>query len=224
MFTHGDLRRIAAALCLAAGFDSNAAGGHFDVDDATILDPGRCQVEAWVARAPADSSTAFHFGPACRVGPIEIDLNVDHLRAADASRSLLGPQLKWVADPLAGSLSAGVVWAAYFDTGRGGRPLQTLYLPFTWGAAKPLRLNVNVGADWGFSGARTRRLGASGEWDANDVLTLIAERANFGGDWVTRLGARFNLNPALSIDLSAARITPSASRVYVIGLNHEFAR
>ena len=27
-----------------------AAGGHFDIDDASVLAPGRCQVETWVGK------------------------------------------------------------------------------------------------------------------------------------------------------------------------------
>jgi hypothetical protein len=221
-----DLRRVSvvATLCAAASSGSRAAGGHFDVDDATVLDPGRCQVETWIARVPAEAATVFHVGPACRVGPIEIGLNFDQLRVTDEARNGLGPQLKWVADPLVGSVSAGVVWGAYFDLTRGGRPLQTLYTPFTWAATETLRLNANAGADWGFSGVRTRRIGASGEWAANETLTLIAERLSFSGAWSSRLGARFAVSESVSVDLSAARISPSASRVYVIGLNHDFAR
>jgi hypothetical protein len=64
----------------------------------------------------------------------------------------------------------------------------------------------------------------SGEWAANDKLTLIAERVTFYRDWVSRVGTRFNLSDSISIDFSAARVGPRASRMYVIGLNQDFAR
>jgi len=215
---------LVAALCMLPTCEVHAAGGQFDVDDAAILEPGRCQVETWFSRLPAEAGTVFRIGPACRVGPIEVGLNFDHLRGLDQSRNGLGPQLKWATDPLSCPLSAGVVWGAYFDLTRGGRPLQTLYAPVTWQVGETLRLNANAGVDRGFTGVQTRRLGASGEWDVDSALTLIAERLTLSGDRISRLGARFNLSESVSLDLSAARVTPSTTRIYMIGLNHDFAR
>src|SRR5205823_5816424 len=37
----------AAALLLAAGLPAFAAGGHFDVDDATVLEAGHSQIQIW---------------------------------------------------------------------------------------------------------------------------------------------------------------------------------
>ena len=97
-------------------------------------------------------------------------------------------------------------------------------MPLTWQVAEKLWVHANAGADWSAAHVRTRRVGISGEWAANDTLTLIAERVNLAGAWSSRLGARFNLNESISIDLSAARVTPQGTRLYVIGLNHDFAR
>ena len=210
----------AASLTLFAAH--SWAGGHFDVDDATMLDPGRCQVEAWVWRAvPA---TVSHLGPACRVGPVEIGLNIDRVASPGDGRSLLGPQLKWVLDPLVDKLSAGLVWSASFDLTNRGRPAQTLYLPFTWWAAEKLWVHANLGLDRDPDGVRWRRQGLSGEWAASDRFTVIAERAKIVGEWTSRLGGRMNVSATLSVDLSAARVGPRAERVYVIGLNQEFGR
>jgi hypothetical protein len=211
-----------AGLLLDSGA-ARGAGGHFDVDDATVLDPGHCQYETWVARSPAASATVFHLGPGCRAGPVEIGVNFDRL-SSNESRSSIGPQLKLVADPLIGRLSAGLAWNASFNVTQGGRPWQSFYAPFTWWAAEKLWVHLNVGADWSPTGERTRRLGVSSEWSANDRLSFIAERITFYGDWTSRIGARFNINDSISIDLSAARVGPRASRLYVIGLNHDFVR
>jgi len=223
------MTKFARAALIAAGglgfaLAAHAAGGHFDVDDAAVLEPGQCQYEAWFGRAPAAPATLIHLGPGCRVGPVELGLNLDRLTAAGAHRETLGPQLKWVADPLAGSLGVGVAWAAAFDLRRGGRPAHTLYLPLTWTVNDRIALNANLGADWGVAGARTRRVGASGEWVLNPKLTVIGERVKFGGEWTSRLGARFAVSDAISVDLSAARVGPRANRVWVIGLNQSFAR
>ncbi len=217
---------IAVVRLLACAPAAHAAGGHFDVDDAAVLEPGHCQYETWLLRAPsgAASTTLFHLGPGCRVGPIELGFNVDRFSYPSSARSTLGPQLKWVADALAGALSAGIAWSAAYDPDRHGRPAHTLYLPLTWTVNEKVALNTNLGADWDFAGVRTRRIGVSGEWVAHEKLTVIGERVQLSGEWTSRLGARFALSDAISIDLSAARVGPRATRVYVIGLNHDFAR
>lgn len=53
---------------------------------------------------------------------------------------------------------------------------------------------------------------------------MIVERVKLAGAWTSRLGTRFMLSDAISLDLSVARIGPGATRVYAIGLNHDFAR
>jgi hypothetical protein len=201
-----------------------AAGGHFDVDDAAVLDPGHCQLEAWVVRAPAAGATIAHLGPGCRVGLVEVGVNVDRWSVPGNSRSLLGPQLKWVVDPLVDKLSAGLAWNAFYDLTNHGRPTQTLYAPFTWWAAEKLWVHANIGADLGPAGTRWRRQGLSAEWATSDRFTFIAERVKIVGDWTSRFGGRFNVSETLSVDLSAARFGPRSERVYVIGMNQEFAR
>lgn len=223
---------LSAFVWLACSAAARAAGGHFDVDDAAVLDPGHCQVETWLTRAPAAPATLFHLGPGCRVGPVELGVNYERISTATAtataSRGTLGPQLKWVVDlpvgPRIGHLSAGIAWIATYDLGYGGRPVHTLYLPATWAVTDRAAINANLGADWNAAGVRLRRVGVSGEWVAHEKLTLLAERVKFAGDWTSRLGARFMLGEAIGIDLSAARVGARATRVYAIGLNHEFAR
>jgi hypothetical protein len=214
----------AASLMLVFAVPARAAGGHFDVDDATVLDPGRCQVEAWVARAPKADATIAHLGPGCRLGPVEVGVNLDRVSVSGNGRTLLGPQLKWVVDPLVDKLSAGIAWSAGYDLTNRGRPTQTLYVPVTWWAADKFWVHANLGLDRNAQGERWRRQGLSGEWAASDQFTVIAERVKFVGDWTSRLGGRVNVNEMLSVDLSAARVGPRAERVYVIGLNREFAR
>lgn len=214
---------IVAGLAFSA--IASAAGGHFDVDDAAIVETGHCQYEAWLARAPSAAlpATPAHLGSGCRVGPLELGFNLDRLSNSSDSVVFAGPQLKWVADPLVGALSAGIAWSAVRDLKRGGRLAHTAYVPLTWAPDDRIALNANLGADWDFDGTRTLRVGASGEWIVHERLTLIGERVKFAGAWTSRLGARFILSPAISFDLSAARVGQGATRVYVIGLNQDFA-
>lgn len=215
---------LAAATLIALSTPAGAAGGHFDVDDATMLDPGQCQIEAWVVRAPVASATLAHAGPGCRVGPVEAGLNIDRVTTDGSGRTLLGPQLKWVADPLLGRVSVGVVWSAAYDLTNRGRPAQLLYLPLTWRVAETFWVHANIGQDRDLTGERWRRQGGSGEWAASDRLTFIAERVKITGDWSSRVGGRLHLGEKLSLDLSVARAGPRAERVYALGLNQEFAR
>ena len=214
----------AAASVLMVVTPSHAAGGHFDVDDATMLDAGHCQYEAWAVRAAAVSTTVAHLGPGCRVGPVEVGVNVDRWSVAGANRTLLGPQLKWVVDPWIDKLSVGAAWSASYDVTNHGRPSQTFYVPFTWWAAEKLWVHANLGVDRDFGGTSWRRQGASGEWAASDRWSVIVERVKFVGDWSSRAGARFNVSDTLSVDLSAARVGPRAERVFVVGVNQEFRR
>ena len=202
------------------------AGGHFDVDDAFTLDPGQCQNETWYGRFGTEPVTDFHLGPACRVGPVELSVNFDRYSVPDLHGVVLGPQVKWTwfgqsADAtLVAAVSAGVV----ADVTHGGHTGGQVLLPVSWRALDSLWINANLGADWStVTGERTGRGGLQGEWALNDRVSLMFERFRAFGFWTSRVGARFNFTPLISVDVSAARSDVAGSpRVYVIGLNHEF--
>ncbi len=85
----------AAALLGIALQEAHAAGGHHAVDDATILEPGQCQVETWADRERGSGRTLVHLGPACRIGPVELGLNLDRTRTSGSDAAMAGgPQLK----------------------------------------------------------------------------------------------------------------------------------
>ncbi|WP_395350350.1 hypothetical protein [Variovorax sp. UC122_21] len=87
-----------------------------------------------------------------------------------------------------------------------------------------LQIHANLGADWApGTGQRTTRGGLACEWALNDTLSLIAERSRVSRLWTSRVGARVNLTPLISLDLSASRTGPQGMRGVVIGLNHEFS-
>ena len=95
MWTERRIRRAVAALGLALAASAVRAGGHLEVDDAGTLDPGRCQVELWAGRTGAEPVRVWHLAPACRVGPVQVNLNVDRTAVAGApDEVVLGPQLK----------------------------------------------------------------------------------------------------------------------------------
>ncbi|MET0543321.1 MAG: hypothetical protein ABWZ88_16360 [Variovorax sp.] len=221
--------RPLAACCALLTTAGAQAGGHFDVDDAGTLAPGQCQYELWGSRTGHDPAiTGIHIGPACAVGPVEIGLGADRFSASgERTVAWVGPQAKWTFygqgdnAALAAALSAGVV----FDVTGGGRAGGQFALPVSWNALDNLQLSVNLGYDWlPGPGTRTGRGGAQAVWAVNDAVSLVAERNRAFGFWTSRLGARVNVTPTLSIDVSAGRIgTQSGNlRSVVIGVNQTF--
>lgn len=205
------------------GVTVRAAGGHFDVDDAAVLAPGRCQYELWANRAPRADANDLHLGPACRLGPFEIGLDLDRASVAGDSGFAVGPHLKWVRPLVADRLVAGVVVGTSYDLRSGGRPAQALYFPATWTVSPVWAFNLNFGWDRSSDGI-SRRAGVSAEWSPAERWTVIGEHARIGRSPVARLGVRFALRPTLSLDLSAARVGALAGSLYTLGVNHEFAR
>jgi len=207
---------------LAAGA---RAGGHFDVDDAGTLDPGECQYEVWGGRFGVDKFTDYHLGPACRVGPVELGLNIDRYSIPGEHAYLLGPQVKWTflgRNPEA-RLAAAVSGSLSFDVTRGGHTGGQLVLPMSWRALDSLWIHANIGADWATdTGERSGRGGLQAEWALNDSVSLIFERFRAMGAWTSRGGLRYSITPLISIDISAARSGSQGVWGYAIGLNHEF--
>ena len=201
------------------------AGGHFDVDDAGTLDPGRCQYELWAGRFGAAEATDYHVGPACRVGPVELGLNIDRYSALDAHGYVVGPQLKWTyfgnaTDvPLEAAISAGLS----YDVTHGGHTGGQLVFPVSWRALESLSLHANLGADWDtVNGKRTGRGGVQAEWALNGKASLIFERFRAFDIWTSRVGLRYSVTPMLSVDLSGSRSGTNKVWGYVIGVNQEF--
>ncbi|WP_432727353.1 hypothetical protein [Variovorax sp. W6] len=213
-----------AASGLFTGLGAQAAG-HFDVDDASTLDPGQCQYETWWGRTGVEPVTGFHFGPACRVGPFELGLNLDRTSVDGVHSVTGGPQLKWnfYGQAADAPFSAAVSMGAVFDFKRGGRAGGQFVIPVTWRPLDSLQIHANVGADWATgTGVRTPRGGVGVEWALNDTVSLIAERSRASNVWTSRVGGRFSITPLISVDVSASRTGPQGVRGFVIGLNHEF--
>jgi hypothetical protein len=217
----GRLRRegIALAVASAAGAAS-AMGGHFDVDDAAVLAPERCQIELWTTGG--ESARAWHAGPACRLGAVELGLILDQVSTGERRDPVAGAQLKWVGAWLP-RVEGVVVVAAARNTTR-GESLVTAYVPVTWSVSAALQLHANLGVDRTGGSAHTRRLGAAGEWALDHRVTLLAERFRTFGVVATRLGLRVALGEQTSVDLSGARVSGSGNRVWGLGWNWEFGR
>jgi hypothetical protein len=190
--------------------NGHAAGGHFAVDDAAILEAGTCLVETWWERADRAGSL-LHLGAACCAGLVELALHVDDIQPRDrAAQTLAGPQIKW-AVPIADRVSVGLVALIAWQGSSPRYAGATFYAPLTLRVADALLLNVNIGQDWLRDLPSRGRAGASLEWQAAPEWTIIGERfRQYGADFA-RLGARWQPSDSFGFDLSRARGVGSTS-------------
>jgi hypothetical protein len=211
--------------CLLAGAPpAYAAGGHHAVDDATILDPGTCQFEVWIDHAAGGRGTLLHAGPGCRVGPVELSLNIDHFHADGVGAvSAVGPQLKWVRE-IVPALSAGIVVSAAVRDRSPNVVGSSVVVPLTWEAGESVRIHVNAGRDFLHDAANLSRSGAAVEWTAAPDWSLMAERFREVGLDFWRAGIRYSPCSGLSIDLSRAEGLAGAPSRWALGLNFAFDR
>ena len=184
---------------------SLAAGGHYSVEDAVILEPQQCQVDTWLSRENGGARTLAHLGPACRLGPVELSLNLDRTRQIGSKIALSGgPQIKW-ASPVTESLSAGIVVSTNLQNGPVRFTGNSLVFPLTWQARETVLIHANLGRDFRRGAPDTNRAGVAAEWAPLAQWSLITERYRENATNFWRVGTRYALNSSLNLDLSQAR-------------------
>lgn len=204
----------------------HGAGGHHAVEDATLLDPGQCQVETWTEREKGGARVLFHVGSACRAGAFELGLNLDRTRLSGAETfTIAGPQIKW-AHPLTETLSAGAVVALNWR----GRPSRfeasTLVFPVTWAVSDTVAVHLNIGRDFRRAHETdANRRGGALEWSPVPTWSFVAERFRENHANHQRVGLRYAPSSNVSIDLSHAKgLHGSVPAWWVLGLNWSFDR
>ncbi len=210
-----------AALCWAAA--AQAAGGHHAVDDAAILDPGLCKLEAWLTGARVER--AAHAGGGCRIGPVELNAASEYARDGGPSQTNSGLQAKWateLAPGLSAGLSAAGDWQAHVRPRHQGASLAAL---LTWAVRDDLALHANLGRDFVHGGADQNRSGVAAEWTARPGWSIVAERYAADRTQFVRAGVRWCVSDAWSIDFSRAQRLrgPSASN-WTLGTTWQFER
>jgi hypothetical protein len=203
---------------------AHAAGGHHSVDDAAILDPGRCQLETWLERAESAAARLWHVGSACRVGAIELGLNVDAIRSEAGERSDVGGlQAKW-ARPLGEKVAIGAFFGTAWQDRSPHRVGTGVLALLTWQASETLQVHVNAGRDFLHDAPDAGRGGVAAEWSPSKQWSFVAER--FGelhtDRW--RLGARYAPSANVSFDLSRAQGLGRAPSSWAAGVNWFFDR
>lgn len=220
------ISKLSLAVGLCAGLAGTAhpawaAGGHHAADDAAMLEPGQCQLETWFERETGTTRRLLHLGPACRLGPVELGLNLDRQRLADAgtTSTLVGSQLKW-AQALGERLSVGLALSASWQSRAPRYQGSTLVLPLSLQLSDHWLAHINLGRDFRAGQADGSRAAAALEWSPQAAWSLIGECFRDGGTNHWRLGGRWNLTPGLSLDLSRAQ-GPGAQPAawWTLGLN-----
>jgi len=197
-------RHVLAGLAVLAAGHAWAAGGHHAVDDAAILEEGKCKVEPWLT-AGHGGQRLWHVGAGCRVGPVELNGAVDHARDDGASQTGYGLQTKWTYE-MAPGFSAGLSLAAssltHVRPRYQGSTLSTL---FTWAARDDLAFHLNVGRDLLHRAPDQNRSGVAAELAPAAGWSLVAERFLADRTHYARAGVRWALTEGWSIDLSRAQ-------------------
>jgi hypothetical protein len=216
---------VVCAALIGVPLASRAAGGHHAVEDAALLDPGQCQVEAWYERERAGARTVLHAGPACRLGAVELGVDVNRVRAeGDGTASVAAAQLKW-ARAVGAGWSSGVVLGAFAHDGSPRFLGSAILVPVTWQAANVLLVHAQVGRDFRHAQGDSPRAGISVEWTPSPAWSLMAERFAEGGADLWRAGARWAITPNVYVDLSRARVLGGApSPWWTLGLGIVFER
>jgi hypothetical protein len=224
LMPEGVPRGLCILALLGIALRVHASGGHHAVDDASILDPGKCLLETWADRFLHDTGTVLHAGGGCHVGSVELGLNLDSARFSGKTVVFAGPQAKW-AQPVSDTIAAGLVVAASWRNGPSGYAGTTVFFPLTWQARDALLVHVNLGRDFVRGDADGPRAGIAVEWTPSDSWSFVAERFRELGASYWRTGARFAPSPVVNVDLSYARsIHESATSRWTVGVTWTLER
>ena len=182
-------------------FDTRAAASLM-VDDASITDAGRCQLESWGRHT--DAGAEWTAVPACTFADTEWSLGVSHQHAASSTQWALGAkrvlrdidQRRW---GLALSAGVGSDWRHLRGDDWGVNALAL-------GASDRTLLHLNLG--WArTAGARGRTEGVGLEIVTAPHWSLLAETArDVTRQRSSQFGVRHELWRGASVDLLAGRV------------------
>ncbi len=196
-------RFLFATAAVLLSIDLQAAGGHHAVDDASILEPRQCKLEAWAAHARAGGNF-WHSGAGCRLGPVEATAAVEYARNGGASATGYGLQLKWAAQIVEGwsvGVLAAPAWQAHESPRYAGFGFLAL---LTWRVGDSVSVHANAGRDFVHRGQDEKRWGVAAEWPPIANWSLVSERYAIQKLHFGRVGVRHSLNEAMTVDLSRA--------------------
>lgn len=206
--------------CFAAG-SAAANGGHFLVDDATITDPGTCQLETWTSRFSGESFWVLQ--PACStVNGWEFALPAVY-SWSDNEFVELGLEAKTIlSEDFAGgalAISIGTFFDLVDDEFAGG----FVNFPYSRALDSYWTLHLNAGAEYDrFSSNWDATWGIATTYTLSQHIELIAETTGIGSDDpIFGIGARYAFE-RFDLDLGIAHVTELNDTIYTIGFNIAF--
>jgi hypothetical protein len=201
-----------------------SAGGHHAVDDASILEPGQCELEGWFERV-SGSSRLLHAGANCRVGPAELGAASEVERQGGSSQTQWHLQAKWAHEVASGfsvGLSATPFWQARAQPRYQGTLVAALA---TWGVTDKVNLHANLGRDVLHGADDESRGGISIDWSFREGWQAIAERYRQEGGHFVRAGLRWEPARDWKVDFSRAHhLRGNGQSSWTLGLVREFGR
>lgn len=218
-------KRLVAGLGLALTCSgAHAVGGHYAVDDAALVEPGRCELEGWYARADGDNDDYTVVGACNPWGNLELGLGASRLQTAGERDTVAEVGAKLLFRELT---PGGFGWGLAVATTYGGA-LERLegaaaYLPLSVDVAEGLVLNYNLGWAHERDGDDAAIWGVNGIYQLAPGWGLIAEAyGTHRGGTELQAGLRYEIGPA-RLDLGYGRArADSDDDWYTLGLGWAF--
>jgi hypothetical protein len=182
------------------------AGGHYAVDDAVLVDPGRCLIEAWHARADRNN-TDYTVLPACNpAGKLELGMGLSRIQEAGDYDTQVEFYAKTVAREVQlGSYGWGVAVSSTWGGALQRSESAAAYVPLSVHLIEPLLLHFNAG--WADErGADHAAIWGSGaDYSLAPRVNLIAEiYGTHRGGTELQAGLRYSAGAGV-VDLSYGR-------------------
>ena len=214
---HARLRPVTALAALLPAM-GQAAGGHYEVEDADLVDTGACELETWHTRVDSDNHESSAILTCNPLGGFELGAGAERLLEDgdfyDTVVEVNGKMLFASGDAWAAGL-----YAAGFRSHQAGRiPEWEVRVPFTFEPLEPLALHLNAGWSWQRGDENETLWGVGADYALLDGVSLIVE--TFGSDrgdsTFAQAGVRFDV-AGTEVDLGYGRDRDGDDDQYTLG-------
>ena len=185
---------------------AQGAGGHYEVEDAELVDPSACELETWHSRVDADNHESNAILTCNPAGGFEIGAGAERLLedgsgydtiAEFNAKALLAQDESW---------AVGIHAADFRSHNAGQIPEWEVRLPVTLEPLQGLAVHLNAGWSWQRGQDNKNLWGLGAEQALVKGVNLIAETfgSDRGGSTFAQAGLRFELG-STELDLGYGR-------------------